>query len=199
MPAVHAITLSKLALLDKKAIVAVARAYDGDPTGIEMSDTGAHYSVILDTARSLDGSYQWQGYSMPMVRGDGVARRHLHDVAGYPIPSKERAEKVTADSKTKPGRKGFPYYQSHSLRQRVFSQLFEQPFEGQILRRAEFGAQAYPFAPCLSDPFRLFSNTDCQRRSKSRPFGGVKPGHRVTCRGEWREGVARGPLPPALV
>ncbi|MDF0546585.1 GntR family transcriptional regulator, partial [Sphingobium sp. H39-3-25] len=25
----------------------------------------------------------------------------------------------------------------------------------------------------------------CQRRSKSRPFGGVKPGHRVTCRGEW--------------
>ncbi|WP_235211533.1 tyrosine-type recombinase/integrase [Sphingopyxis sp. LC363] len=40
---------------------------------------------------------------------------------------------------------------------------------------------------------------DCQRRSKSRPFGGVKPGHRVTCRGEWREGVARGPLPPALV
>ncbi|WP_343546934.1 ATP-binding protein, partial [Sphingobium yanoikuyae] len=35
----------------------------------------------------------------------------------------------------------------------------------------------------------------CQRRSKSRPFGGVKPGHRVTCRGEWREGVARGPLP----
>jgi hypothetical protein len=41
--------------------------------------------------------------------------------------------------------------------------------------------------------------TGCQRRSKSRPFGGVKPGHRVTCRGEWREGVARGPLPPALV
>ncbi|MFZ2995795.1 TonB-dependent receptor, partial [Sphingobium sp.] len=31
---------------------------------------------------------------------------------------------------------------------------------------------------------------ECQRRSKSRPFGGVKPGHRVTCRGEWREGVA---------
>ena len=41
--------------------------------------------------------------------------------------------------------------------------------------------------------------SSCQRRSKSRPFGGVKPGHRVTCRGEWREGVARGPLPPALV
>ncbi len=38
----------------------------------------------------------------------------------------------------------------------------------------------------------------CQRRSKSRPFGGVKPGHRVTCRGEWREGVARGALPPAF-
>ncbi|KAA9011145.1 MULTISPECIES: LysR family transcriptional regulator [Alphaproteobacteria] len=38
----------------------------------------------------------------------------------------------------------------------------------------------------------------CQRRIKSRPFGGVKPGHGVTCRGEWREGVARRPLPPAL-
>ena len=38
----------------------------------------------------------------------------------------------------------------------------------------------------------------CQRRSKSRPCGGVKPGHGVTCRGEWREGVARRPLPPAL-
>jgi len=45
----------------------------------------------------------------------------------------------------------------------------------------------------------MISVTTCQRRSKSRPFGGVKPGHRVTCRGEWREGVARGPLPPALV
>ena len=42
-------------------------------------------------------------------------------------------------------------------------------------------------------------NNLCQRRSKSRPCGGVKPGHGVTCRGEWREGVARGPLPPALV
>lgn len=45
----------------------------------------------------------------------------------------------------------------------------------------------------------FYREVDCQRRSKSRPFGGVKPGHRVTCRGEWREGVARGPLPPALV
>lgn len=46
--------------------------------------------------------------------------------------------------------------------------------------------------------YRILADA-CQRRSKSRPFGGVKPGHRVTCRGEWREGVARGPLPPALV
>lgn len=41
----------------------------------------------------------------------------------------------------------------------------------------------------------LTGDIDCQRRSKSRPFGGVKPGHRVTCRGEWREGVARGHSP----
>gem|GEM_PF-182837 len=40
-----------------------------------------------------------------------------------------------------------------------------------------------------------FEQAQCQRRSKSRPFGGVKPGHRVTCRGEWREGVARGHSP----
>lgn len=52
---------------------------------------------------------------------------------------------------------------------------------------------------CMGDGPAGVGNGMCQRRSKSRPFGGVKPGHRVTCRGEWREGVARGPLPPALV
>ena len=45
---------------------------------------------------------------------------------------------------------------------------------------------------------RFLEKQGCQRRSKSRPCGGVKPGHGVTCRGEWREGVARRPLPPAL-
>ncbi|SNS94668.1 Amidohydrolase family protein, partial [Sphingomonas laterariae] len=40
-------------------------------------------------------------------------------------------------------------------------------------------------------PTQLADDAECQRRSKSRPFGGVKPGHGVTCRGEWREGVAR--------
>lgn len=164
MPAVHAITLSKLALLDRDGVFAVARAYGGDPAGIDLTDTGTHYSLILDTARSLDGSYQWQGYSMPMVRGEGVAVRRLTEVAGYPIPAKERAEKLTADIRIKPGRTGFPYYQSHNLRQRVFSQLFEQPFEGQILRRVEFGAQAYPFAPCRSDPFRPISDADVRER-----------------------------------
>ena len=53
-------------------------------------------------------------------------------------------------------------------------------------------------APGVSQSYRSEAE-HCQRRSKSRPFGGVKPGHRVTYRGEWREGVARGPLPPALV
>lgn len=55
-------------------------------------------------------------------------------------------------------------------------------------------AEAQPVEGTLAQRY-----LECQRRSKSRPFGGVKPGHRVTCRGEWREGVARGPLPPALV
>ncbi|ABQ71602.1 hypothetical protein Swit_4985 (plasmid) [Rhizorhabdus wittichii RW1] len=35
----------------------------------------------------------------------------------------------------------------------------------------------------LLEENELRGRRDCQRRSKSRPFGGVKPGHRVTCRG----------------
>jgi glucose-1-phosphate cytidylyltransferase len=61
-------------------------------------------------------------------------------------------------------------------------------------RNAGTGGRIRRLAPFLGDETALV----CQRRSKSRPCGGVKPGHGVTCRGEWREGVARRPLPPAL-
>ncbi|MBS7668112.1 YqcI/YcgG family protein [Croceicoccus sp. 1NDH52] len=90
----------------------------------------------------------------------------------------------------------------------------EQPYDNRVSPdpndphfSLSFGGEAFfvvGMHPRASRPARRFERPAlvfnlCQRRSKSRPFGGVKPGHRVTCRGEWREGVARGPLPPALV
>jgi hypothetical protein len=55
--------------------------------------------------------------------------------------------------------------------------------------------------PVLSEGSKSVTGRNCpacQRRRKSRPRGGVKVGHCGARPGEWREGVARGPLPRAL-
>jgi hypothetical protein len=151
-PAVHAITLSKLALLNQDGVRSVAQAYGADPASVKTSSQTA-YSIILDTARSLDGSHQWQGQSMPMPRSSGKAKNDIFLGSGYPIRHKPGTLTISFDRKIKT-RLGFPYYQSAELRRIVFSALFPAPFEGQILRRQEYDAARYPFRPCSFDPFR---------------------------------------------
>jgi hypothetical protein len=99
------------------------------------------YSVLLDSVRSLDGSQQWRGTSMPFPR------RQAYRAAPSPAASAGYAFGAAT------GPAGFPLYQSPALRRTVFTALF-RPFEGAILTRAEMQPAAYPFRPCDGDPMR---------------------------------------------
>ena len=107
--------------------------------------------MILDTAKSLDGSHQWQGLSLPMPRARGGAI-NSNVGAGYPA-RKASGFEARVDRSVKK-RFGFPYYQSIALRRDVFAKLFPMPFEGEILKRKEYDVSRYPFRPCDHDPFR---------------------------------------------
>lgn len=176
IPIKHALTLSKLALLDRRGVASVAREFGsgvrlkipwncpGLPAPFEWSrDDDAwpdhcHYSVILDMVRSIDGSYQWQGYSMPYPRQKAYDRDHKPAGAGYPVePSsnpRHRSFNLNFDKENIVNREGFPFYRTDDLRSKVFRRLFPEPFEGEILRRKEFNDPRYPFRPCKEDPFR---------------------------------------------
>ncbi len=165
VPITYSVTLSKLALLDRSGIqqlaTSIAERTPGKTVTLQTGearrnsdDVGSppHYSVILDTVRSLDGSHQWQGYSMPFPRSTPMDAEMKLDGAGYPS-WEQPGVSVTLDRQIKE-RQGFPYYRTDDLRRRVFSVLFPEPFEGEILRRREFLPENYPFQPCSNDPFR---------------------------------------------
>jgi hypothetical protein len=157
IPLKHAVTLSKLALLEWKELERLAgplAAQMGKPT-----DVDGPYSVILEMVRSLDGSYQWQGYSMPYPRSHGLEPTVKLLEAGYPYPGtreywwEQRQATIRLDPDVRK-RPGFPFYRTKALREQVLARLFPEPFEGEILRRPEFNGALYPFAPCEGDPFR---------------------------------------------
>lgn len=165
VPLSHAITLAKVALLDQSGVKTLAIEVAGSsengaeaPTAdalvkeLQLSED-VPYSILLDTARSLDGSYQWNGLSMPYPRQDGYRRGGVPLIsAGHPECSK--CELGNDSLRSIRGRPGFPYYRTENLRRFVFSAIFPEPFEGEILKAEQFGDQAYPFAPCEFDPFR---------------------------------------------
>jgi hypothetical protein len=165
VPLVHAATMAKLSLLGKDHIEDLAVDLAGEAARemvLTISDKGRRYSVILDTPRSLDGSYQWQGESMPYPRQDHYSGRERADgrerALGSGFPLENTLGTVRFDgSWTNSKRKGFPFYQSRALRERAFTALFPGPFEGTILRRAEMQPDRYPFRPCEGDPFRPHS------------------------------------------
>lgn len=165
VPITYSVTLAKLALLDRSGIqqlaTAIAERTPGKAVVLQTGrarrkpgDLGSppHYSVILDTVRSLDGSHQWQGYSMPFPSSTPLDSAMRLDGAGYPSSEKSGIT-ITLDRQIEE-RQGFPYYQTDDLRRRVFSILFPGPFEGEILRRREFLPDYYPFHSCSNDPFR---------------------------------------------
>jgi len=135
-----ALTLARLALLDQQGVRAVTARFGGNPAEPRMG-AQRRYSVLLDTVRSLDGSHQWRGTSMPFPR------RQAWRAA--PTPPASAGYAFGAAS----GPAGFPFYQSAALRRTVFTALF-RPFEGAILLRAELQPAAYPFRPCDGDPLR---------------------------------------------
>ena len=119
---------------------------------LDMSDE-AQYSILIDTVRSIDGSYQWNGASMPYPREKGYKSNKVklqHD--GYGSKDEFSAEIIPDEYTVK--RSGFPLYKTKNLRVHVFSQIFPQPFEGEILKAKQFGEELYPFTPCKGDPLR---------------------------------------------
>lgn len=152
VPIQHAITLGKLALLSREEVKNLAEKMAGLGSQVEVGDQTARYSIILDTVKSLDGSHQWQGASLPMPRSRSGAAR-VRGGAGYPRLVEPGAITIRNDNAIT-DRPGFPYYRTDDLRREVFSRLFPSPFEGEILKRVEFEADHYPFRPCSNDPFR---------------------------------------------
>ena len=168
VPMKHALTMSKLSLLGEAEVeeLALELLTDEEEAKVarELGPTIAkwkaevpppkRYSILLDAVRSLDGSYPWQGESMPYPRRAAYGTGAKIKGAGYPYPG-DRKFTITKDlDKHLKERLGFPYYRNETLRRKVFATLFEEPFEGEILRRPEFNGPDYPFRPCLGDPFR---------------------------------------------
>ncbi len=139
-PLDYALTLARLALLDQAGVRQLTARFGGDPAELRMG-AQPRYSLLLDAVRSLDGSQQWQGSSMPFPRRNPYRDRGEAASAGYG-PGGAAAPF------------GFPLYRTPALRRTVFAALFPRPFEGAILRRAEMQAPHYPFRPCTGDPLR---------------------------------------------
>jgi hypothetical protein len=155
IPIKHAITMSKLALLDEEGVKALAAAW-GHSELPKTGPKGQFYSILLDMVRSIDGSYQWQGLSMPYPRQAAYSTDYKLDAgAGYPYRSLQQGRfRINFDKHNIKNRPGFPFYQTKTLRENVFAKLFPEVFEGEILRRREFNGAHYPFRPCEGDPFR---------------------------------------------
>ncbi|MEA3014149.1 MAG: hypothetical protein QOD42_2694 [Sphingomonadales bacterium] len=138
-PLDDALVLARLALLDQAGLRQVAARFGGNPAEMRMG-AQPRYSLLLDSVRSLDGSHQWRGTSLPFPRRAAYRAAPVALSAGY-APGGG------------PGPAGFPFYQTEALRRTAFAALF-RPFEGAILRRAEMQPPAYPFRSCAGDPLR---------------------------------------------
>lgn len=139
-PLDNALVLARLALLDQAGLRDVATRFGGNPAEMRMG-AQPRYSLLLDSVRSLDGSHQWRGTSLPFPRRAAWRAAPPALSAGYAFGGSGSAPA------------GLPFYQTEALRRTVFTALF-RPFEGAILRRAEMQPPAYPFRPCAGDPLR---------------------------------------------
>ncbi|RKF14574.1 MFS transporter, partial [Altericroceibacterium spongiae] len=194
--------------------LAICRAFQGLGAGGVMSVNGALIRYIYPQSRVARGiGYNALVVAIASAAGPSVAAILLQ-VAEWPILFAINlpigALSLLAGWRALPdetgGAKGYAKGQAVlcaaglGMLALSFVNLAQWRFGYTIVFEAAFGVTALVvLVRKQRDSFKPMLPVDlCQRRSKSRPWGGVKPGHRVTRRGEWREGVARGPLPPAL-
>lgn len=173
VPLQHAITLGKLALVGRDGVRQLAVDLGGSaPPRQSAAGPNGEYSVILEMARSLDGSQPWQTVSMPTPRRAQMPAEPQPDHgSGFPAePPDEIKATLPLDPVIDRARPGFPFYQTLELRQTAFTALFSHPYEGQILQRREFRPDWYPFKPCPGDPFRPYDGRGPDPRTPLCPY-----------------------------
>jgi hypothetical protein len=139
----YAIVLGKLALLDRTGVREVAAAYGGDPARVRMNGNAGRYSILIDTARSIDGSHQWQEFAWPFARS-----------TAEPQPETAAERRFGYGPANPEPRPGFSLHADRQLRGTVFTELFPRPFEGAILRHPRYARGAYDYGACPGDPLR---------------------------------------------
>ena len=146
-PLTHALTLSKLSLLDRPNSRKLIYKLGGDP-GLIPSGPIDRYSILFEMLRSIDGNHQWQPYGLHYPRSNGVHvpsaphERHFGYgiVDGTPI--------------------GMPHFSTKKMRRRVFSRLFPERVSGNLANEISVATDNYPFPECASNPFPVAFEQD---------------------------------------
>ncbi|MDQ1829189.1 zinc dependent phospholipase C family protein [Massilia scottii] len=141
----NALTLSKLALLDTRAVKGLVWVLGGDPDRVLAPVSPGRDSVLFDMVRSIDGNQQWQPFGLPYARADGKAQ---------PAEGKRRFGYGPAQA-----RPGFGLFVDPELRTSVFLRLFDGPMNGELARHP-LVAGKYPFAECKNNPFPVAFRQD---------------------------------------
>lgn len=152
-PLAHALTLSRLSLLDQAEIRRVVWRLGGNPADMEMSAPGRRYSVVVDMLRSIDGNHQWQPFGLPYARSVGPA-----------TPADPQARHFgygPGDSTSR----GFSLFVNPRLRSTVFPRLFPGRISGSLASRPELQWPAYSFPECAANPFPVAFNDDGSPRA----------------------------------
>lgn len=143
-PLKHAITLSKLAIMDPNGLNTLVSTNVGEYVSPYFGaplypTTGSYYSLLFDAIRSIDGNHQWQAFGLPYPRRSGA----------YPRVDKNQYGHNHHTDPTK----GFRIWVDPFLRDRVFLRLFPEGILGKLGERAELHGDRYPFPACPANPF----------------------------------------------
>jgi hypothetical protein len=137
----YAVTLAKLALLDRDGLRSLVSEFGGDDDRLVMTKKTRRYSVLYDMVRSIDGNHQWQPFGLPYPRAQGsadpldAAKRHY----GW----------GPADASSK----GLSIFVDPELRKTVWKAIFPEPMIGAIVNHPRLKAPNYPFPTCAKNPF----------------------------------------------
>lgn len=142
----HALTLARLALVDRERLTELVSALGGDARRLRMRKTPERYSVLLDSVRSLDGNQQWKAQAMPFPRMS-------EQTAAKEWAMREKGRHFGYASGEEPGL-GFPLYVDAGLRATVFNKLFPVPFEADELHPEAFARAVRAYSSCPNDALR---------------------------------------------
>jgi polyhydroxyalkanoate synthesis regulator phasin len=145
----HAVTLSKLALLNESSLREVVYRTGGDVSRMRLTQGGSRFSVLYEALRSIDGNHQWQPYGLPYPSANGAPPRPAD-------PQDRRFGYGPADGSPA----GMPLFVEPQLRSTTFATLFPKRVAGGIAGRPEMRSPAYPFPECDTHPFPVAFNPD---------------------------------------